>query len=390
MGNRILVACMAVIGAGSLLAQAPASTASDSSPINGPFSIGPVNISGTVDGYYSFNNNHPANRVNKQHNFDAGANQFDLNMAKLRLEMAPEPVGFTFDFGFGTGMEIFSAGEPGNRNVVGSAGVVGNQFLNHVAQAYLSVKPKQLGGLQLDFGKFYTSAGAELVETYTNWNYSRSLLFTNGPFYHFGARAAVPVGKLTVGAQLVNGWNNVHENNSGKTGGITAVLGLSKVTWANTYYFGPENSALDPNGVLMTGGGKGFRNFFDTALTITPNDFFSWYGNYDYGSNSFGNNTSATWWTFATAAKIGPPKIYFAPRFEVYDDNDGFITGQSQTLKEITATVNYMAYDGVMMKFEYRHDWSNKPYFDRGQNVGTAKGQDTALVGLVFYFPVKK
>ena len=79
------------------------------------FSIGSINLSGTVDGYYSFNNNHPASRVNTQHNFDASANSFDLNFAKMRLEMAPDPVGFVFDFGFGTGMEIFSAGEPGNK-----------------------------------------------------------------------------------------------------------------------------------------------------------------------------------------------------------------------------------------------------------------------------------
>lgn len=32
----------------------------------------------------------------------------------------------------------------------------------------------------MDFGKFYTSAGAELTETHLNWNYSRSLIYANG------------------------------------------------------------------------------------------------------------------------------------------------------------------------------------------------------------------
>ena len=335
-----------------------------SSPINGPFSIGPVSVSGTVDGYYSFNNNHPANRVNKQHNFDAAANQFDLNMAKLRLEMAPDPVGFSMDIGFGTGMEIFSAGEPGNNNTFTS-----NKFLNYIPQAILSVKPKGWGGAQLDFGKFYTAAGAELTETYANWNYSRSILFTNGPFFHFGARGSIPIGKqFTFGAQLVNGWNNVHENNAGKTGGLTAVWTNSKFAWANTYYFGPENSALDASGILIKGAGKGFRNFFDTALTLTPTSNFNAYVNYDYGKNDTnalkGVNpaSSATWQAFAIAAKIGMgSKVYFAPRWEIYDDQDGFITGQKQKLKEFTATLNYTIADGIMTKFEYRHDSSDKP-----------------------------
>ncbi|MEQ1949720.1 MAG: outer membrane beta-barrel protein [Bryobacteraceae bacterium] len=356
------------------------------------FQIGSIKLSGTLDGYYSFNNNHPASRVNAQHNFDASANSFDLNFAKMRLEMAPEPVGFVFDFGFGTGMEIFSAGEPGNRNVVGAAGVVSNNFLNHVTQAYLSVKPKGWGGVQMDFGKFYTSAGAELTETYTNWNYSRSLLFTNGPFYHFGARFTVPAGShFTGGVQLVNGWNNVFDNNTGKTIGFNGTFTSSKVVWSNTYYMGPENSALDGSGILQAGNvGKGMRNFFDTALTVTPSDNAAFYVNYDYGSNKFKlTNTSATWWTIAVAGKLGPKKLYFAPRFEIYKDTDGFITGSVQTLKEFTGTLNYEFLPGVMTKFEYRHDWSDIPYFATG-TVGTKKNQDTALIGLVMYFPLPK
>jgi len=381
-------------------AQAPAPAAATSEPPK--FEIGPIKMSGTLDGYYSFNNNHPASRVNTQHNFDASANSFDLNFAKMRLEMAPEPVGFVFDFGFGTGMEIFSSGEPGNPNVVGAArsniysnSVVSNTFLNHVTQAYLSVKPKGWGGLQLDFGKFYTSAGAELTETYLNWNYSRSILFTNGPFYHFGARLSAPIGKyFTGGVQIVNGWNNVFDNNSGKTIGLTGALNVGKVSWAATYYFGPENSAVDPlTGNFVAGAGKGFRNFVDTALTVTPNDNFAFYINYDYGKNNFvatgTPTTSADWWTVAVAGKIGSKKLYFAPRWEVYKDNEGFITGAAQRLQEFTGTINYELVPGIMTKVEYRHDWSDESYFPTG-TFGTKKSQDTALIGLVMYFPLPK
>jgi len=356
------------------------------------FSIGPINFSGTIDGYYSFNNNHPASRVNTQHNFDVSANSFDLNFAKMKLEMAPDPVGFVFDFGFGSGMEVFSSGEPGNLKVAGAAGVVSNQFLNHVTQAYLSVKPKKWGGVQLDFGKFYTSAGAELTETYTNWNYSRSLLFTNGPFFHYGARLAAPVGShFVAGVQLVNGWNNVFDNNSGKTVGLTGSLNFSKVVWANNYYFGPENSQIGSDGSFVASpAGKGFRNFFDTALTVTPGDKFAFYVNYDYGSNNIkAARATPHWWTVAFAGKIGPRKLYFAPRFEVYSDNDGFITGTSQKIKELTATLNYEFLPGIMTKWEYRRDWSGVPYFPTGID-GFKKSQNTALIGLVMYFPLPK
>ncbi|MEO8128890.1 MAG: outer membrane beta-barrel protein [Bryobacteraceae bacterium] len=384
-----LFACWAAAGQDN---PGPPATPGDAAAARSPFAIGPINISGTVDGYYSFNNNHPASRVNTQHNFDVSANSFDLNFAKMKLEMAPDPVGFVFDFGFGTGMEVFSGGEPGNPNVVGPAGVVSNQFLNHITQAYMSVKPKTWGGVQLDFGKFYTSAGAELTETYTNWNYSRSLLFTNGPFYHFGARVSAPVGShFVAGAQIVNGWNNVFDNNSGKTAGLTGAFNFNKVTWANAYYVGPENSQIGEGGAFLSGpAGKGLRNFFDTALTVTPSDNAAFYVNYDYGSNKIkGASVNPTWWALAFAGKLGPKKLYFAPRFEIYSDKNGFITGAAQKIKEVTTTLNYEFTPGFMTKLEYRHDWSNVAYFPAGAS-GLRKTQDTVLIGLVMYFPFPK
>ena len=66
----------------------------------------------------------------------------------------------------------------------------------NIEQAYISFKPAQAKGLQLDFGKFVTAAGAEVIETKDNWNYSRSLLFSWAiPYYHFGLRAVMPLGK---------------------------------------------------------------------------------------------------------------------------------------------------------------------------------------------------
>ena len=47
------------------------------------WSIGPIELQRLVDGYYSFNANHPASGFNQLRNFDFRANQFSLNMAEL-------------------------------------------------------------------------------------------------------------------------------------------------------------------------------------------------------------------------------------------------------------------------------------------------------------------
>ena len=110
-------------------------------------------------------------------------------MGKLTAKHSADPVGFKAEFIFGRAADLFHATEPG-----------GVEIYKHLLQAYVSVKPASWKGVQFDFGKFVTSAGAEVTETHLNWNYSRGLLYANGPFYHFGARLTAPVNKnVTLG-----------------------------------------------------------------------------------------------------------------------------------------------------------------------------------------------
>ena len=214
------------------------------------WSLGGIDFSGLIDGYYSLNFNHPASRNNNLRYFDAKANQFSLNMVILNAEHSADPIGFKLETIFGRAGDLFNAAEPGGLDVY-----------RNLLQAYISLKPARWKGVQLDFGKFVTSAGAEVTETHLNWNYSRGLLYANGPFYHFGARVNAPLNKnLNVGYQLVNGWNNVEDNNSGKTQGVTAGVTTSKLNWFNNYYFGPEKPNTD----------RGWRHFYDTVVAINP------------------------------------------------------------------------------------------------------------------------
>ena len=93
-------------------------------------------------------------------------------------------------------------------------------------------------GLQVDFGKFVTPAGAEVIETNQNWNYTRSLLFYYAiPYYHFGARAKYTFNdKWSLTGYMTNGWNNVIGTGSGKTGGLSLGWNATKkVTLTETW-----------------------------------------------------------------------------------------------------------------------------------------------------------
>lgn len=338
------------------------------------FAAGPITFSGLVDGYYSLNFNHPASKVNTIRNFDVKANQFSLNFAKLTMEHSADPVGFKLELAAGRAMDVFHATEP--------AGV---EVYKHLLQAYVSLKPEQLKGAQFDFGKFVTSAGAEVTETHLNWNYSRSLLFANGPYYHFGARLAVPLsGNFAVGGQLVNGWNNVEDNNSAKTGGITTALTTSKLNWFNTYYFGNEKTDT-LEGVKIQA--PGLRHFWDTVFVFNPNGKVNALFNFDYGVEKVPGDRDILFYGYSAAMRfVLTENFYISPRYDWYKDRDGFITGQAQTLQEATITLDYRLPKGFATKLEYRRDWSNQPYFDRGNETRNARNQDTLLAGFMVVF----
>lgn len=335
------------------------------------WSVGPIGFSGLIDGYYSANFNHPASRTNQLRNFDVKANQFSLNMAKLTLEHGADPVGFRVDLGFGRAFDIVHSTET-------SASIFKN-----IEQAYISLKPPKAGGLQLDVGKFVTAAGAEVIETNSNWNYSRSLLFALAiPYYHFGLRATMPLNRtFSAGVQLVNGWNNVEDNNSGKTFGFSGTITRSKFTWSHNYYVGPEKND--------TGGG--LRHLYDTTLLLTPHKKANFYVDLDYGVDKKTVRGENRWVGVAGAARLAPNSWFaLCPRVEWFNDADGLMTGAPQRLKEFTITGEFKMKEGILFRPEYRRDWSNQPFFDRGASAASFKNQDTLLVGFVAYFGPKR
>jgi hypothetical protein len=363
---NLTLVVLSLAGAG-LFAQTTAPAPDPAPAAAAPWTMGSIKITGLIDGYYSKNFGNPASGNNVLRNFDVKANSMTLNMTKLSLTHDADPVGFTLDIGFGRAWDVFHATEPSGAGIV-----------NYIPQAFVSLKPKNAGGLQIDFGKFYTSAGAELTETHLGWNYSRGYLYANGPYYHTGLRVTKPLTKsFSAGVQLVNGWNNVEDNNTGKTLGFTTAWTGSKVSWFNNYYTGPEK----------TGTNEGFRNFYDTVLNINPNDKTSMYINFDYGRDKRLTTGSDTWVAIGVASKFQLSKtIAFTPRYEYYNDRDGFITGQAQKLNTFTMTGEYKWMQGLLSRLEYRRDWSNQPFYDRGNENASAKSQNTLLIGLVAFF----
>ena len=334
--------------------------------------IGPFDVSGMIDVYYSLDFNHPADGVNGLQNFDDKANQMELNMASLTLDYSPNPVGLHLDVGDGRAFDIMSATE---KDV---------PEMRFFKQAFIDVKPASWKGLELDFGKFSTSAGAEVIETPNNLNYSRSLLFVwCTPYYHFGFRASTPIGRhFNAGVQLVSGWNNIVTGATFKTVGLTGSwTPTSNLSWTTTYYGGPDENTAN----------RGMRTLYDTVVQLSPSSKISLYINFDYLHDRPQYTPGYAVYGIACAAKFQlTKKLSVSPRSEWLNDNTGMATGTGQQVKEFTVTGTYRLLYGLSGWLEFRDDWSNQPVFNRGNETAIWNKQPTVLLGLVAVIAQKK
>jgi hypothetical protein len=368
---------------------APASPMTAESPVSAPAApeagsgivhhlFGSTKVSGSVDGYYGYNFNHPHSRVSDFRAFDGPTNQFSLNMMELNFDKTPDPgnsrLGYRLAFGYGEAMNVVNGTDPG-----------GLGFAQYVKEAYFSyLAPMGRNGLQVDFGKFVTPHGAELIETQDNWNYSRGLLFTYAiPFYHFGLRTKYAFNeKYALTGFLVNGWNNVVDNNTGKTYGVS--FGWTphpKFSLTQNYMAGPETEGLNQN----------WRQLSDTVVSISPTDRLSFILNYDYGRgdrmDGLLNPVSWQGWAGFVRYRVSDGNAV-AMRYEWFNDPDGFTTGASQQLKEFTGTFEHRIANRLITRWEYRYDYSNQPSYTRGD--APAGSQSTVAAGLIYTFDMSE
>lgn len=335
--------------------------------------LGGASFSGFVDTYYGYNFNQPKSQTNTLRSFDGPSNQFALNLIELNLDKPPDPtnsrLGYHLGLGFGQAM-----------NVVNSTDPAGLGFAQYLKEAYVSYLAPVGKGLQMDIGKFVTPHGAEVIETKDNFNYSRGLLFGYAiPYYHYGLRAKYSFNdKYSVTGFVVNGWNDIYDNNTGKTYGVTFGWNpTKKISIAEGYMAGPETAGTNAH----------WRQLSDTVVTYSPTGRLTTTLNFDYGRGDrvTGIPTPVFWTGIAGYVKYAFNDLYaVATRYEYYNDHDGFTTGTPQHLNEFTGTFQRMVAHHLITRLEFRRDFSNRPVFTKGTTP--VMGQNTMAAGLVYSF----
>ena len=362
-----------------------------------------------LDTYYEYNFNNPVGRVNLLRAYDVLSNEFSLNQASVVIEHAPNPAegsrwGGRLDLQFGQATDTLQ-GNPSNEPRP--------DIYRNIFQAYGTYVVPIGKGWNVDFGKWGSSLGIEGNYTKDQINYSRSYWFNFLPFYHMGARIAIPVNdRFTVNYWIVNGTNQVEATNGYKDElfGFTAKP-VKNVTWTMNYYVGQEHPdrAVSANcspvpvqpGLCFTAitpAPNGKTNIFDSYATWQPTSKLTLAIEGDYfvtrlWANSAPGESSAPSHVDGGAAYLQyqlAPKIALGTRAEYMSDRGGVFSGITQALKENTVTFDYKLADNFLMRYEWRRDFSNQPSFLTDRQGILSKDQNTATLGLVWWWGGKQ
>jgi hypothetical protein len=367
-----------------------------------------IEMSGYVSASFTDTLTNPADQSNSGRVFDTNSHTFSNEAFKLVLEKPTSEesrAGFRVDIFGGRTARLLGAAT--TDTPPGTTGL--DDF--ELEQAYVTYKADVGRGLDLYAGKFVTLLGAEVLESVSNYNISRSILFGYAiPFTHTGVRATYPItDKISVTGGVNNGWDNNDDTNHGFSY-------EGQVAWKpNDDFFFAVNGIWGPEQV---GRERHKRGVIDVVATWNPTDKLTLIGNWDWGHETgidrvFENSvytfvdpdgaggmpgqivlltdmrtarTTAQWWGGALVANYEfTDRFGIAGRGEFFYDSDGFRTGLPQHLWEFTVTPHFWVTPKLLTRVEFRSDHSSKKYFT--ERSGNSNYQTSILGEVAFLFP---
>ena len=367
-------ALLAGLAAAMLHAQAPPSDQSEKKWYQS------VAFNGFLSASYNWNFNQPADRVNAFRVFDFADNYWKLDVAEAVVQKAATRKG---DWGFRVDLE---AGQsvPEIEAAYGlfrdpDSGQAGHFDIQQAFVSYIAPIGK---GLRFDGGKYVTHLGYEVIDGYDGWNdnASRSFLFGYAiPFTQTGVRVSYPFsGKLSAQLHFMNGWDEVTDNNRGKTAGLqVAYTPVPALTLTVNGIYGPEQKEDDHD----------YRQVWELTANWKASGRVSFgldtlYGHEasaveGYEGPEQGGWTGAAGYLHTAVSK----KFSINLRGEIFADRNGARTGVGQTLKEVTATPEWRIDKHVILRGDVRFDWSDGEVFRKAN--GYACQQLTAMINLL-------
>ena len=251
-----------------------------------------------LDSYYAYDSNQP--QVSRAYTTQpVKHDRPSINLAHLEMKIQTEKIRSRIALQAGDSVERNAALEPGKEK--------------YIQEAYLGTK---LGEKTwVDAGIFLGNIGAESWISKDNWTYTRSLNSDYVPYYSAGIRLEHQIDqKQSFQLQVINGWQNVSENNSAKAVGMQYKKSLlDTLTFTYNNFLGDEK---------VVGKNSRFRVYHNFILQWEASNSWQYLYVFDVGHQSQQQNdgVDSLFVTSFIARKVFNPIQSMAYRVEYYND----------------------------------------------------------------------
>lgn len=334
-----------------------------------------ISIGGYLDTYYGYHLSKPKNGnipylVSMQRD-----NELNINLAYLDLRYQTEKIRAKFIPGFGTYMNANYASEPG--------------VLKNIVEASVGFKLLPEKDIWIDAGVLGSPYTNESAISRDHLMYTRSYAPEYVPYYLSGIKASIPLSsKVTAYLYLLNGWQQIQDQNRGKALGTQLEFrpnDKNLINW-NTYV-GDERSSASPQNRM--------RYFTDVYWIFNPAGKISITSSAYIGQQKRitiqGTETALTWWQMNFISRYRfSEKASLSGRIEYFSDPQSVqIVPVTQAEGFSTYSTglcfNYQIAENLVFRMEGRHFFSNQEvYLD--QNDQAVSNSTWLITNLTVWF----
>lgn len=336
-----------------------------------PFSLScfaaelPVKLGGFLDTYYAFDTNTPKNHEREFTTQPVRHNEFNVNLAYIEAVMKQEKTRGRLALQFGQSVTKNTTGEPKD------GATSGPQDAKIFQEAYIG---KKLGEKTwIDLGIFLGNIGAESWISKDNWTYTRALNLDYVPYYSSGVRLEHSLNeKQSFQVQILNGWQNMSENNQGKALGLQYkhLLGQS-LTFTYNNFTGDEEVVPSQTDAKFR---PRFRSYHNFILQWLKSDRWQYLTAFDVGHQAQQENDGTDGWLAATVTvrRVLNEEQSLALRLEHYSDphQTNVSTGTRNGFQVSGASMNFdqKLDQNVLWRTELRGFYSKDEIYPQGKN----------------------
>jgi hypothetical protein len=327
-----------------------------------------VTFGGFVDTYVAYDFGRPASIDRAFTSQAARHSEFNVNLAFIDAVLDGDRVRGRIALQAGTSVQANYLTEP----AVGQYS--GGSLARHIQEAVVGVRMRE--GVWIDAGVMLSHIGSESWVSRENPTYTRSLIADYAPYYQSGVKLTWDVrADFTAQVTVVNGWQNISENNGDKSFG-------ARLDWALTPHISLAYYSLLGNEQADTATAR--LRLFNGLSAKWESEELSVTATFNGGREARPGLNPASWWGTSLITRLQmTERTSISGRFETYSDPAQVLVKTGARAFDVfggSFGFDMEPNDGVIWRTEIRALKGKNAVFP---DVGTATGRSPTNTGFV-------